>query len=49
MSGRVLLTEQRVFNAAQPLKVDLSAFGRGVYFVALASGELRGTEKVTVY
>lgn len=49
VSGRVVLREQRVFNAAQPLKLELKHLGRGTYFVDLTSGDFRATEKVIVY
>lgn len=49
ISGRVVLREQRVFNAAQPLKLELKHLGRGTYFVDLASGDFKATEKVIVY
>jgi hypothetical protein len=49
VSGRVVLREQRVFNAAQPIKLELKRLGRGTYFVDLTSGDFRATEKVMVY
>lgn len=49
VSGRIVLREQRVFNAAQPLKLELKHLGRGAYFVDLSSGDFRATEKVMVY
>lgn len=49
MNGRVLMNEQRVFDAAQPIKLDLLRFGKGVYSVAVVSGDYTGMEKVVVY
>jgi hypothetical protein len=48
-SGRVVLREQRVFNAAQPLRLELKRLGKGTYFVDLTSGDFKATERVMVY
>lgn len=48
-SGRIVLREQRVFNAAQPIKLELKRLGKGTYFVDMTSGDFKATEKVMVF
>jgi hypothetical protein len=48
-SGKILLNEQRVFNAAQPVKLELQRFGKGIYFIDLTSGDFKASEKVLVF